>query len=111
MRKTLVALLIALAACGGKDGGSILSPASTKGDLVFSVDANSCSGLGTRAWEFYVDGGLQGTASLAPGGKQSFHIDAGGHTVSAKLANTTFSTSTSTITVPANGTFTYTITC
>ena len=106
MRRMLVPLLALALACGGAD--AIAAP--QKGTAKFTRDANTCTGPSV-SFDFFLDGASLGSAPLIAGGGMSYSVAAGGHTFSAKVSNTTVSFSTINGTVPAGGTFTYTIVC
>jgi hypothetical protein len=97
----LVLLSLTFAGCGGADAPSA-PPGPVMGAVQFKIDALSC--VGAAAIDFYLDGSVVGTETLAAGGSsRQYETTAGAHVLGAAVSNThSYVWPSSSVTVPAN---------
>jgi hypothetical protein len=103
--------VLAIVSCGGSSDATAPRPA--RGDLVFKLDAGTCTVTGgtTVNISFFVDGSGLGSADIAPGSGRSFNVTAGQHAIYAKLTNDSYTWPLTTVVVPENTSYTAVLYC
>lgn len=107
MRNLFLGLAAAvLLGCGGDK-----ATAPQTGEVIFKIDALTCTG--TSSILFFVDGSQVGQQTLSAGQSSSpFEVDAGPHALGAReAASGGYVWPTTNATVPANTSYTATLTC